>query len=43
MPLKKKNKSAKKIIIWAFVIVLIILMFISFPAAQNVTEIVLFP
>lgn len=44
MPLhKKKNTSGKKIIIWGLIAIIIILMIISFPAAQNVTEIVLYP
>lgn len=42
MPLRKKNTKRNKIIIWFLIAVLIILMIISFPAAQNVTEIVLY-
>ena len=42
MPLRKRNTKRKQIIIWTLVIVLIILMIISFPATQNVTEIVLY-
>lgn len=45
MPLKKKrdHRTRNKIIIAGVVIVLLILMIISFPPAQNVTEIVLYP
>ncbi|MBD5400404.1 hypothetical protein HDR61_01485 [bacterium] len=45
MPLKKKHntKLRNRIIIGAVVIALVALMIISFPPAQNVTEIVLYP
>lgn len=45
MPLKKKrnNKIRNRIIVAGIVIVLVALMIISFPPAQNVTEIVLYP
>jgi hypothetical protein len=42
MPLKKKNTARNKIIVWIILAVLIILATISFPPAQNLTEIVLF-
>ncbi len=43
MPLRKKKNIRNKIIIWSIIVVLLVLMIISFPAAQNVTEIVLYP
>lgn len=45
MPLhKKKNHATRnKIIIFAILAVLAVLLIISFPPAQNVTEIVLYP
>lgn len=43
MPIKKKNATRNKIIIWTLVIAVIILMLISFPAVQHTTEVVLFP
>lgn len=43
MPLRKKNAKRNKIIIWTLVAVLVILMIVSFPATQHVTEIVLYP
>lgn len=45
MPLKKKtdHKIRNRIIITAVIIAVIALMIISFPPAQNVTEIVLYP
>ncbi len=44
MPLhKRKNTKRTKIIIWALIAALIVLMIISFPATQHVTEIVLVP
>lgn len=45
MPLKKKkdNKIRNRIIIAGIVILIVALMIISFPPAQNVTEIVLYP
>ena len=42
MPLRKKNTKRNQIIIWTLIVVLVILMIISFPATQNVTEIVLY-
>lgn len=44
MPIKKKkNTNFRKIILWASVIALIILMIVSFPATQHLTEIVVYP
>lgn len=43
MPIKKKNATRNKVIIWTIVIALLILMVISFPVAQHTTEVVLFP
>lgn len=45
MPLKKKkdNRIRNRIIIACVVIALVTLMIISFPPAQNMTEIVLYP
>lgn len=43
MPLRKKNNNIRKIAIWVALIIIIALMIISFPPAQNVTEIVLYP
>ncbi len=43
MPLRKKKKFNSKIIIWALILVLVTLMIIAFPPAQNVTEIVVYP
>ena len=43
MPLRKKNTKRNKIIIWTLVAVIVILMIVSFPATQHVTEIVLYP
>lgn len=40
---RRKNTSYKKYLIIGVIIALIILMIISFPAAQNMTEIVLYP
>lgn len=42
MPLRKKNTKRNQIIIWMLIAVLVILMIISFPTTQNVTEIVLY-
>ncbi|HOY47091.1 MAG TPA: hypothetical protein PLZ05_00605 [Alphaproteobacteria bacterium] len=42
MPLRKKHTARNKIIIWILISILIVLMVISFPHAQNMTEIVLF-
>ena len=42
MPLrKKKNISFRKIAIIAIIIVILLLMLISFPAPENMTEVVL--
>ena len=42
MPLrKKKNISFRKIAIIAIIIVILVLMLISFPAPENMTEVVL--
>ena len=42
MPLrKKKNISFRKIVIIAIIIAILILMLISFPAPENMTEVVL--
>ncbi len=43
MPLRKRNTKRNKIIIWTLVAVLVILMIISFPATQHMTEVVLYP
>lgn len=43
MPLRKKNTKRNKIIIWTIVAVLIVLMIVSFPATQHMTEIILYP
>lgn len=43
MPLRKKNTKRNQIIIWTLIIVLVILMIVSFPATQHMTEIVLYP
>lgn len=45
MPLKKKkiHTTRNRIIIAGVIIALAVLMIISFPPAQNVTEIVLYP
>ena len=44
MPLKRKKKTKfNTIIIWALLVTLIILMIISFPATQHMTEIVVHP
>ena len=42
MPLRKKrNISLKKIAIIAIILVILVLMLISFPAPENMTEVVL--
>lgn len=41
MPLRKKNTKSGHIIIWILIAIVIVLMIVSFPATQNVTEIVL--
>ncbi len=43
MPLRKKNTKRNKIIIWTLIVVLVILMIVSIPATQHMTEIVLYP
>ncbi len=43
MPLRKKNTKRNQIIIWTLIIVLVVLMIVSFPATQHMTEIVLYP
>ena len=43
MPLRKRNTKRNKSIIWTLVAVLVILMIISFPATQHMTEVVLYP
>lgn len=43
MPLHKKSSIRNKIIIWTVIAIIAVLMIVSFPAAQNVTEIVLYP
>jgi len=45
MPLNNKRNRAtrNKIIIWSLVIILVVLMIVSFPAPQNMTEVVLYP
>ncbi|MDW2996154.1 MAG: hypothetical protein R8M71_04300 [Alphaproteobacteria bacterium] len=44
MPLKKKKKTNFRIILtWTLIAVLILLMLISFPATQHMTEIVVYP
>lgn len=42
MPLRKKNTKRNQIIIWTLIAVLVILMIISFPATQHITEVVLY-
>ena len=43
MPLRKKNTKRNKIIIWTLIVILVILMIVSIPATQHMTEIVLYP
>ncbi|MDO5011986.1 MAG: hypothetical protein Q4E56_00505 [Pseudomonadota bacterium] len=45
MPLNNRRNHAtrNKIIIWSLIIILVVLMIISFPAPQNMTEVVLYP
>lgn len=44
MPIKKKSGAPlRRIIIWGAIAVLLILMLVSFPAPQNITEIVVYP
>jgi hypothetical protein len=43
MPLKRKNKTKiRGVLIWALIAVLLLLMIISFPATQHLTEIVVY-
>lgn len=41
MPLRKKNATRNKVIMWTLIIILLVLMIIYFPPTQNVTEVVL--
>ena len=43
MPLRKKNTKRNQIIIWTIIAVIVILMIVSFPATQSVTEVALHP
>ncbi len=45
MPLRNRKKESirNNIIIWSVIAILVILMIVSFPTTQNVTEIVLYP
>ncbi len=45
MPLnnRRSHTTRNKIIIWSLIIILVVLMIISFPAPQNMTEVVLYP
>ena len=43
MPIKKKNSTRNKIIIWAIIAVVVVLMLISFAPNAHMTEIVLYP
>lgn len=42
MPLRKKNSGWKKVLIFALIIAVAVLMIIYFPPTQNVTEVVLY-
>lgn len=42
MPLKKKNTTRNKVIIWTVIAIVLVLMIVSFPPLQHTTEIVLF-
>lgn len=42
MPLRKKNATRNKVIMWTLIIILLVLMIIYFPPAQHVTEVVLY-
>lgn len=45
MPLnnRRNHTTRNKIIIWSLILILVVLMIISFPAPQNMTEVVLYP
>lgn len=43
MPIKKKNTTRNKIILWALLGVIVVLMVISFSPVRHMTEIVLYP
>ncbi len=44
MPIKRKKKTKfKTFIIWALIAAMVLLMIISFPATQHMTEIVVYP
>lgn len=44
MPLKrKKNTKFRVFLVWTILAVLVLLMLISFPATQHMTEIVVYP
>lgn len=43
MPIKKKNSTRNKIILWALLGVIVVLMVISFSPVRHMTEIVLYP
>jgi len=43
MPLRKKRFTQKKLIIWAIIIALLVLMIISFAPHPEFTETVLYP
>lgn len=44
MPLKRKKKTKfHSILVWAIIAALILLMIISFPTTQHMTEIVVYP
>lgn len=45
MPLnnRRNHTTRNKIIIWSLILILVVLMIISFPAPQNMTEVMLYP
>ncbi len=43
MPIKKKNTTRNKIILWTLLGVIVVLMVISFSPVRHMTEIVLYP
>ena len=45
MPLnnRRNHTTRNKIIIWSLIFILVVLMIISFPTPQNMTEVVLYP
>ncbi|MEE1029474.1 MAG: hypothetical protein UIC65_00455 [Alphaproteobacteria bacterium] len=45
MPIKKKKNRTKlrTVLVWTLIASILLLMFISFPATQHMTEIVVFP